>query len=107
MPGQGFARPRVQVGRNAARTRPDGSGARGDATLAANPRTSLLRRSLAFLALLLAASGAHRLAADPPAQPTDFGEHVDVRIVNVDVYVLGKDGRPVAGLEASDFELFE
>lgn len=59
------------------------------------------------VSLLLAASGAHRTVAEPTAEPAQFGERVDVRIVNVDVYVLGKDGRPIAGLTSTDFELFE
>ncbi len=61
------------------------------------------------LVLLLAAGGgdAVGLAAEPAPEPPPFGESVDVRIVNVDVYVLGRDGRPITGLEAADFELSE
>ncbi len=34
-----------------------------------------------------------------------FTETVDVRVVNIDVYVTGADGRPVRGLGPDDFEL--
>ena len=34
-----------------------------------------------------------------------FTETVDVRVVNIDVYVTGADGRPVLGLGPDDFEL--
>jgi VWFA-related protein len=40
------------------------------------------------------------------APPPSFGEAVDVNLVNVDVYVTGKDGNPVAGLEKGDFKLY-
>lgn len=37
----------------------------------------------------------------------EFGEVVDVRVVNVDVYVTDRDGNPVTGLTRDDFELRE
>lgn len=40
-------------------------------------------------------------------QPTFFSETIEVRIINVDVVVTGKDGRPVTGLKKEDFELDE
>lgn len=56
------------------------------------------------LALVLAA----RLAGGPPPAPAEsFGEVVDVRIVNVDVYVTDRQGQPISGLRAADFELYE
>jgi VWFA-related protein len=42
-----------------------------------------------------------------PPQPTFFSETIEVRVINVDVVVTGKDGRPVSGLTKEDFELFE
>jgi VWFA-related protein len=54
------------------------------------------------LLLLLAAP----LAAQQPPPPS-FGEVVEVNVVNVDVIVTGKGGKPVAGLGKEDFELFE
>ncbi len=41
----------------------------------------------------------------PPAEP--FLEVVDVRVVNVDVFVSDKKGRPIEGLAPGDFELVE
>jgi VWFA-related protein len=46
------------------------------------------------------------LAAQQPPPP-GFGEVVEVNVVNVDVIVTGKDGKPVTGLRQEDFELFE
>ncbi len=46
------------------------------------------------------------VAAQPPAEPTTFVDTVEVRVVNVDVVVLDRDGRPVVGLARGDFELF-
>ncbi len=36
-----------------------------------------------------------------------FVENLEVNVVNVDVYVTDKDGNPVPGLTADDFEMFE
>ncbi len=44
------------------------------------------------------------LAQDPPVE---FGGAIEVRIVNLDVYVTDKKGNPVVGLRKEDFELFE
>jgi VWFA-related protein len=48
-------------------------------------------------------------AAPPAAPPADdaFGESVDVNVVNVEVYVTDKQGRPVTGLKREDFDLLE
>src|SRR5215213_136844 len=47
------------------------------------------------------------LSSAPLAAQPGFGEVVEVNVVNVDVYVTGKDGKPVAGLGKADFEVFE
>jgi VWFA-related protein len=45
-------------------------------------------------------------AAQAPAERAPgFGERLDVRVVNVEVWVHRKDGSPVEGLSASDFKL--
>lgn len=40
-------------------------------------------------------------------EPAPLVEKIDVRVVNVDVTVLGRDGRPVTDLERDDFEIYE
>ncbi|MDH3254969.1 MAG: VWA domain-containing protein [Acidobacteriota bacterium] len=64
--------------------------------------------SLASVLLLV---GAASLAgqADPALEADDelFFATVDVNVVNVDVFVTDKQGNPVTGLGADDFELFE
>ena len=42
-----------------------------------------------------------------PQAPETFGETIDVRVVNVDVWVTDRDGNPVTGLVADDFEVRE
>lgn len=59
-----------------------------------------MRVRLAVLAGLAACA----LEAAPPPQ---FGELIEVNVVNVDVHVTGRDGRPVTGLRREDFEVFE
>ena len=45
--------------------------------------------------------------ANQQAEAADFGEEVDVTVVNVDVRVRDKDGNPIHGLRSEDFELYE
>ena len=54
------------------------------------------------IAFLLCATS---VAAQPA--PETFGETIDVRVVNVDVWVTDRDGNPVTGLTADDFEVRE
>jgi VWFA-related protein len=62
----------------------------------------------ACVALLPAGLGA---STDPPSStPSREGSvtaTADVTLVEVPVYVVGKDGRPVRGLKKDDFELFD
>lgn len=44
--------------------------------------------------------------AEEEASSSDFFETVDVEIVNVDVWVTDKDGRPVTGLTQEDFLVY-
>jgi VWFA-related protein len=57
------------------------------------------------IALALAAAS----AAPSPAQPVEdaarFFEAIEVRRLELDVVVVGRDGEPVDGLEAADFEV--
>lgn len=67
---------------------------------------SPIRRLAALLAF--AAWSLPAVAQAPPApQPAApvFGESVEVNVVNVEVVVVDKDGRPVTGLTRDDFEL--
>lgn len=41
------------------------------------------------------------------AAPPQFGELIEVNVVNVDVHVTDRDGRPVTGLRREDFEVSE
>lgn len=63
-----------------------------------------MRRSAIAVALLLLSSTlpAQNIGPLPP-----LTAHVDVQVVNVDVTVTDKDGRPVMNLTRDDFELFE
>ncbi|MFA6958826.1 MAG: VWA domain-containing protein [Thermoanaerobaculia bacterium] len=57
--------------------------------------------------LLLAALIAGIISPLYAQQPDNFGESLEVRIVNVDVVVRDKTGNPVPGLTAADFVLLE
>jgi len=47
------------------------------------------------------------LAAQAPVRDDSFGEEIRVNVVNLDVFVSGKDGKPVEGLQAQDFTVTE
>ena len=64
------------------------------------PRSLLVPALAAGLLLPTALPG-----QQPAAQPPTFVESVEVRVVNVDVVVLDRDGRSVVGLTRDDFEL--
>jgi len=70
------------------------------------------RSGLAVVSGLLLAALAPSLLTSPlsaqaPPPQDRFGEQVEVNVVNVDVFVTDKDGRPVSGLQKSDFEIRE
>ncbi|HXO20101.1 MAG TPA: VWA domain-containing protein [Thermoanaerobaculia bacterium] len=46
------------------------------------------------------------MAADPRQEPTFF-EAIDVDVAEIEVFVADREGRPVSGLTAADFELYE
>jgi len=66
-------------------------------------RTATLVTAAAALAL---AGPLRGQTADAPADQA-FGESVEVRVVNVDVIVSDRDGRPVYGLDRGDFRVYE
>jgi VWFA-related protein len=43
----------------------------------------------------------------PRSTPETFGEKVEVNVVNVEVYVTDREGRPVTGLQRKDFTILE
>ena len=64
--------------------------------------------TLAALFLLCLLPGAIQAQPEPaPEAPSTFAETIDVRVVNVDVWVTDRDGNPVTGLAADDFEVRE
>jgi VWFA-related protein len=64
----------------------------------------------AFLGLAIL-SPALPAAGPPPPSPSSpsasFSESVDVQVVNVEIYVTDRNGKPVPGLKREDFELRE
>jgi|GEM_PF-451712 len=64
--------------------------------------------TLAALFLLCLLPGDSQAQPEPqPEAPSTFAETIDVRVVNVDVWVTDRDGNPVTGLAADDFEVRE
>jgi|GEM_PF-1522051 len=71
-------------------------------------RRSLLLGLVALAAPLLAQAPPQPRPPIPAAPaPAFFNESIEVRIINVDVVVTGKDGRAVTGLTRDDFILIE
>src|SRR4051812_30392123 len=64
-----------------------------------------MRRLIAFVFTVLAAIQTVRTEQAPVPQQPSFRSAVD--LVQIDVSVLGKDRRPVKGLTAADFTIFE
>jgi VWFA-related protein len=63
------------------------------------------RFSFPLLILLLLALPA---AGQPPASTEEpFTDQIEVSVVNLDVFVADKQGQPIEGLEAKDFEVLE
>ncbi|HEX6862000.1 MAG TPA: VWA domain-containing protein, partial [Thermoanaerobaculia bacterium] len=56
---------------------------------------------------VLGVLGVLGVLSSTPLTAQGFGDVVRVDVVNVDAYVTGKDGQPVAGLGKDDFEVFE
>jgi VWFA-related protein len=80
------------------------------------PRDSaiLFLRACLGLAVCLLVPPVHSSPANPPpsttppsAKRSTFFESVEVRVVNVEVYVTDRDGKRIPGLKREDFELLE
>jgi VWFA-related protein len=65
------------------------------------------RPGLLALLLGLFALSALPLAAQAPVRDDSFGEEIQVNVVNLDVFVSAKDGKPIEGLQAGDFTVTE
>ncbi len=63
--------------------------------------------ALGLLGLLPLPLRAADLATPAPAATESFSESIQVSVVNLDVYVADKQGRPVAGLRKEDFTVLE
>lgn len=68
-----------------------------------------LRLAAVFTAVWLPTAAAQEPAGDPAAEIDEllFEGAVEVPVVNVEVHVQDRDGRPVVGLAAEDFEVLE
>ena len=76
------------------------------------PRATALAAAVAIaVAVSLLATGPALAQQAPPtsggaeASETAFGERIDVRVVNVDVYVTDRRGERIRDLTREDFEL--
>ncbi|HSO24201.1 MAG TPA: VWA domain-containing protein, partial [Chondromyces sp.] len=68
----------------------------------------LERFRLELSTVLLILAGVHLSAAAPPApQEQGFADELEVTVVNLDVYVRDREGRPVVDLTAEDFRLLQ
>lgn len=62
---------------------------------------------LGLLLLAVTRAAAAQAAPDAPPDGGAFMDIVNVDVVNVDVYVTERSGKPVTGLTADDFEIYE
>ena len=69
----------------------------------------MARRPVHFLAVAVLTAGFAVLALPLAAQDDSslFFDTVDVHVVNVEVVVTDKDGKPAVGLARDDFEVYE
>jgi VWFA-related protein len=69
----------------------------------------MVRRSCSgsLVAFGLLALSALPLVAQAPVRDDSFGEEIQVNVVNLDVFVSDKQGKPIEGLQASDFTITE
>src|ERR1700757_2199798 len=70
-------------------------------------KTSLRVTGIAVCALTLSFPVSWSAAEQQTSSSGAFRESASVTIVEIPVSVIGKDGKPVAGLTAADFELLD
>jgi hypothetical protein len=65
--------------------------------------------TVALLILAIASAPSVGGSQAMPKDPTQtiFGSEIELTVVNIDVFVRDRDGRPVEGLTASDFRVFQ
>lgn len=64
-------------------------------------------RAAIRLAIVAAVAAPAAAQSDPDLAPESFSESVEVEVVNVEVRVSDRKGRPITGLTRDDFELYE
>ncbi|HXI14680.1 MAG TPA: VWA domain-containing protein [Thermoanaerobaculia bacterium] len=70
-------------------------------------RGNTLNRHLRSLLAILLSFSASGISAQEAQQLPRLVETVNVRVINVDVVVTDKRGKPIQGLKMSDFEIYE
>jgi hypothetical protein len=63
------------------------------------------RFTVAFFLVLLAIAGSALCSAAEPERVQEFGDSIDVRVVNVEAVITDGRGERVRGLTAADFRL--
>jgi VWFA-related protein len=70
------------------------------------PIGDIMKENIVWIQILLAVmTTVMPLAAQEPAGAEVFTDMIKVEVVNIEVFVTDKQGRPVAGLEKQDFQL--
>jgi hypothetical protein len=64
-------------------------------------------RTVAGIALGLLLAPSAPLVAQAPIRDDSFGEEIQVNVVNLDVFVSDRQGKPLEGLQAEDFAVTE
>src|SRR5688572_32623211 len=66
-----------------------------------------MKTSLSSVTTAVLVSAAAALGGQEPAPARSFDEELSVEVINVEVHVADRKGRPVTGLEREDFRLLE
>lgn len=105
IPGAGLNRPVRILARN---PRARNEGGRWTVNTDGGNALKTLARSVAAIALWTSALAAQQ--PQPSQQPTELpklSETIDIRLINIDVVVTDKKGKPITGLTKDDFQILE